>query len=104
MGAGDVKLLMGVGAWIHVSDTFYAFAASAIVGGLIALCMIGYKRDWHKHVGQFFGILNEIGTIQNPETLAAIAADRKAHMFLLPYGIPIAIGSIGYFVWMGMFI
>ena len=42
MGAGDVKLLAGGGAWIHMTDTFYAFAVSAIVGGLIALGMVAY--------------------------------------------------------------
>ncbi len=104
MGAGDVKLLAGVGAWIHMTDTFYAFAVSAIVGGLIALGMVAYKHSWHRHTGQFFGILHEITTIKNPETLATIAAERKSRMFLLPYGIPIAIGTIGYFSWMGMFL
>jgi prepilin peptidase CpaA len=104
MGAGDVKLLAGVGAWVHATDTFYAFAVSAIVGGLIALGMIAYKQSWHKHTGQFFGILHEISSIKNPETLATIAAERKSRMFLLPYGIPIAIGTIGYFMWMGMFL
>ena len=36
--------------------------------------------------------------------LAAIAAQRKPTMLLLPYGIPIAIGTIGYFVWTGMLV
>ena len=37
MGAGDVKLLAGVGAWVGSTDTLYAFCVSAIVGGAIAL-------------------------------------------------------------------
>ena len=49
-------------------------------------------------------ILNEILVIRNPEQLAAIAAERKPTMLLLPYGIPIAIGTIGYFVWTGMLV
>jgi len=36
--------------------------------------------------------------------LSAIAAERKSTMLLLPYGIPIAIGTIAYFLWMGMLI
>jgi prepilin peptidase CpaA len=31
-----------------------------------------------------------------------MAAERKSSMMLLPYGIPIAIGSIAYFAWWGM--
>jgi len=35
MGAGDVKLLAGVGAWVWGTNTLYAFAVSAIIGGII---------------------------------------------------------------------
>jgi prepilin peptidase CpaA len=49
-------------------------------------------------------ILNEVTTIRDPETLATIAAERKPSMMLLPYGIPIAIGTIAYFAWTGMLI
>jgi len=34
--------------------------------------------------------------------LAALAAGRKSSMMLLPYGIPIAVGTIVYFIWAGM--
>jgi prepilin peptidase CpaA len=102
MGAGDVKLLAGVGAWVHGTVTFYAFCVSALVGGLIAVCMVVYRRKWSHHRNQFAGIMNEILTIRDPGQLAAIAAERKPSMMLLPYGIPIAIGSIAYFAYMGM--
>ena len=41
-------------------------------------------------------------TVRNPRTLFAIAKDRKPTMYLLPYGIPICIGSIAYFVYAGL--
>ena len=104
MGAGDVKLLAGVGAWVWSTVTFYAFCVSAIVGGVIAVGMVLHRGAWNKHFGQFLMIWNEISTIRNPEQLAVIAAERKSSMFLLPYGIPIAIGTIAYFAWMGMLI
>jgi len=102
MGAGDVKLLGGVGAWIWGTQTLYAFCVSAIVGGVIAVGMVLARRSWTKHKNQFWAICNEILTIRNPEQLATMAAERKSSMLLLPYGIPIAIGSIAYFTWMGM--
>jgi prepilin peptidase CpaA len=104
MGAGDVKLLAGVGAWVGAQTTFYAFCVSAVVGGVIALAMVGVKRGWRKHRNQFLAIAQEIVTIGNPQELSAIAAERKSSMLLLPYGIPIAIGTIAYFVWSGMLI
>jgi prepilin peptidase CpaA len=51
-----------------------------------------------------FPSLPEIVTVRNPETLSAIAAERKSSMKLLPYGIPIAIGTILYFAWMGLLV
>jgi prepilin peptidase CpaA len=104
MGAGDVKLLAGVGAWVGGSVTFYAFCVSAIVGGVIAVVMVVCQRGWTKHKNQFLMILNEIATVGNPSELATIAAERKSSMMLLPYGIPIAIGTILYFFWAGMLV
>ena len=40
MGAGDVKLLAGVGAWVWATVTLYAFCVSAIFGGIIAVAMV----------------------------------------------------------------
>jgi prepilin peptidase CpaA len=102
MGAGDVKLMAGVGAWMGSSVTFYAFCYSAIAGGIIAVVMVLAKRGWLKHKTQFFMILNEIATVGSPTELSTIAAERKSSMLLLPYGIPIAIGSILYFFWAGL--
>lgn len=102
MGAGDVKLMAGVGAWVWATVTFYAFCVSAIVGGVIALGMVVYKRRWGHHQAQFVSIVNEILLIRDPNTLSAIAAQRKSTMMLLPYGIPIAIGTIAYFYCAGM--
>jgi prepilin peptidase CpaA len=104
MGAGDVKLLAGVGAWVWATTTFYAFCVSAIVGGLIAVGMVLYRRAWRRHQEQFYAILNEILVVRDPNVLAATAAQRKSSMLLLPYGIPLAIGTIAYFAWTGMFL
>jgi prepilin peptidase CpaA len=102
MGAGDVKLLAGVGAWVGATITLYAFCVSAIVGGLIAIVMVLYRRAWSHHYYQFLTIWHEMATIRDPEQLSAIAAERKSSMLLLPYGIPLAIGTIAYFAFTGM--
>ena len=102
MGAGDVKLLAGVGAWVWATNTFWAFCASAVIGGAIAMVMVLARGAWRKHRSQFWMILGEFVTLRDPNVLSAVAADRKGSMLLLPYGIPIAIGSIAYFAWAGM--
>src|SRR5437879_6483084 len=48
MGAGDVKMQMGFGAWVGaffglsqgLSIVFYAFCAAALIGGVVAMVMI----------------------------------------------------------------
>jgi prepilin peptidase CpaA len=102
MGAGDVKLLAGVGAWVWASVTVYAFCLSAIIGGVIAVAMVLYRKTWREHRDQFATIVHELLTIHDPNRLSAIAAGRKSSMMLLPYGIPIAMGTILYFAWSGM--
>jgi prepilin peptidase CpaA len=104
MGAGDVKLLAGVGAWMHGEVTFYSFCITAIVGAVLAVLMVLARRAWKKHYAQFWMITGEIMTLRNADELSVIAAERKSSMLLLPYGIPIAIGTILYFAWMGLLI
>lgn len=101
MGAGDVKLLAGVGAWVGGTTTFYAFCVTAVVGGVIAIVMVLAQRAWKKHYQQFWTIYNELTTIRDTDKLSEIAAERKKSMMLLPYGIPIAIGTIAYFAYTG---
>ena len=79
-----------------------AFVSTALVGGLIGMVMIVASGDWIRHWVMFQTIGHEILSIRNPSRLAELAGERKKTMMLLPYGIPIAVGSILYFGWMGM--
>lgn len=102
MGAGDVKLLAGIGAWLGGTVTWHAFLATVVVGAIMSVIMVIYRREVVQHVANFFMILNEFCTIRSPSKLFDIAAERKPRMLLLPYGIPMCIGTIGYFVATGM--
>ena len=103
MGAGDVKLLAGVGAWMGPSIVLGSFVVTAVVGGVMAVAMVVRSGEIVKHCAMFQTIGQEILAVRSPDRLARIAADRKPTMMLLPYGIPIAVGSIGYFAWLGLF-
>jgi prepilin peptidase CpaA len=103
MGAGDVKLMAGVGAWMGPSLTLGAFVASALAGGVIALGMVLASGELVRHWGLFQLIGFEILSVRNPTELAQRAGERKPTMILLPYAIPIALGSIAYFAWMGLY-
>ncbi len=102
MGAGDVKLMAGIGAWLGATTTCWAFAVTVVVGALMAVVMIALSGKVPHHVRQFVHLAYEIMTVRNPRELFARAKDRKPTMYLLPYGIPICIGSIAYFVYAGL--
>jgi prepilin peptidase CpaA len=104
MGAGDVKLMAGMGAWIGPWLTLGAFVSSALVGGVFGLAMMIASGDLIHHWVMFQTIGTEIISIRDPSRLAERAGARKKDMMLLPYGIPIAVGSIIYFGWMRLFI
>jgi prepilin peptidase CpaA len=103
MGAGDVKLMAGMGAWLaSYVQTWEAFVVSVVVGALMAIGMVIKSGKFAHHKANFMMILGEWMTIRDPRELSKIAANRKPTMHLLPYGIPICIGSIGYFLYEGM--
>lgn len=102
MGAGDVKLMAGIGAWLGWEVTLAAFCVSTVVGAVMAVIMVLWRKSARHHYENFLMILSEWMVIRRPTELARIAAERKPRMLLLPYGIPICIGSIGYFMYAGM--
>jgi len=103
MGAGDVKLLAGVGAWVGAATVFWAFCLSAMVGGLMAAAMMLYRRYFKgQSVDHFKHILFEFVYLRNISAISEAATLRKSSMMLLPYGLPLTVGTIGYFIWMGM--
>jgi prepilin peptidase CpaA len=102
MGAGDVKLMAGVGAWMGPWVTIWAFGSSAMIGAAMALAMMAYSGRPYWHLANLHTIGHEVLTVRNPIVLSERAALRKPTAVLLPYGIPIAVGSITYFAWAGL--
>lgn len=102
MGAGDVKLLAGIAAFVHIEHTWYVFVATTIVGGIMALVQIAVSGDWMKHFTQAQALLQEIWTVRNADKLYELSQERKPRMRLLPYGIPMTVAAIAYFAVAGL--
>jgi prepilin peptidase CpaA len=107
MGAGDVKMQMGFGSWVAaffglgtgLQVIFWAFCAATIIGGFMALAMIMIRGQYRRNAENTKEIVGELFTSSSIEEVAGKAARRKSRMHLLPYGIPLCIGFIGYLEW-----
>jgi prepilin peptidase CpaA len=114
MGAGDVKMQMGFGAWIgafyglartpsHPGAlwiVFWAFVVAALLGGVIALGMILLRGQLRRNLANTRAILGDLVGSGGIAAAADRAAQRKARMHLLPYGIPLCLGFISYLVYL----
>jgi len=117
MGAGDVKMQMGFGAWVGAYYGLWesteepthpgaiwiilvAFAVAVIVGGFMAICMILIRGQFRRNLDNTRAILGDLVNAGGVGQVADKAKERKPRMHLLPYGIPLCIGFVGYLIYL----
>jgi prepilin peptidase CpaA len=94
MGAGDVKLMAAIGAWFGPWLTLLSFALGALIGGAIGVIMILVAGKARSAYGNMQMIMTKC---LNPQMLFSDFASTKSlgsTSLLLPYGIPLTIGSL----------
>jgi prepilin peptidase CpaA len=104
MGAGDVKMQMGFGAWVGaiwgLGEGFwiviYGFCLAAMIGGVIAAGMIVYRGDFRRNKSNTLEIVGDFVNSGSVQEVADKASARKPRMHLLPYGLPLCIGFLSY--------
>lgn len=84
MGAGDVKLLMAVGALEGPHFVWLSFVYTCITGGVMAAIVLTIRRQWLSTLQRLwlFGIFKKVDFLEKQEYHA-----------YLPYGLAIAIGT-----------
>ncbi|HEX8989578.1 MAG TPA: prepilin peptidase [Rhodocyclaceae bacterium] len=90
MGAGDVKLMAMAGAFLGYPEALGAVLGTFVAGGALSLAYLGL----HGGLGQTLANLRSLGAA----TAAGCAPtlDRHASAGSLPYGVAIAVGTIGF--------
>jgi prepilin peptidase CpaA len=107
MGAGDVKMQMGFGSWVGafigmpagLDIIFYGFCTGVIVGGILALGLIVLRGQYRQTLANAREILGDWAGSRSVGEVAEKAGQRKARLQLLPYGIPLCLGFVGYLVY-----
>ena len=99
MGAGDVKLMAAVGAWVGAAVTLHAFVWIAVIGAVMGLYSIVRSHETRERLyvtvtaGKNLFTLNRMDRGQTENSPSRI---------LLPYGVPIAFGFYAYFLLGGL--
>jgi len=112
MGQGDVKMLMGFGAWIGaffggreaLMILVWAFCLGAIVGGVFGVVMMVCRRKFSRNLSNFKEIFIDLRVMatMGPSAAAARSNSRRSNWDRLPYGIPLCIGFLGYLWYLNM--
>ena len=101
MGAGDVKALAALGAWLGPSLTLMLFIYMAIAGGLVALGVLIYKGLlWFKIRQGWSYLVNLVLFRPAGLTPAPATTSEKSQTTGIPYGVAIALGMVVLF-WRG---
>lgn len=103
MGAGDVKLMAAIGAWLGMPMTFYVFIASGLAGGVYAIALLA-MRDGLQDVAIHLHILwlrmtafsRQLGNDARIESEVK-RDDRRRR--LIPYAAMMAVGIIATFIY-----
>jgi prepilin peptidase CpaA len=101
MGAGDVKLMGMVGAFLGPADLIGAVIATFITGGVMALVV----ALWSK---QLMGMLHNVklmlfsGLLRMNAGQLPVMNDLPVSVAKLPYAVAITAGTLGYLAWQHM--
>ncbi len=103
MGAGDVKLMAAVGAWLGVPSTLYVFAVAAAATALYSLVVLSLRGSLSEAVVtiqvallQSLAIAKHLGANERVETTVHRKDRRKR---LVPFAAMVALGMIVVLVW-----
>lgn len=94
MGAGDVKLMAAIGAWLGPWLTLISFCVGAIFGGIAACVMILSTRRMMHAVVNMQTIMTKMRRFDTAFGEFGGARTFGNTSQLLPYGVPLTAGTI----------
>jgi prepilin peptidase CpaA len=95
MGAGDVKLFAAVGSFLGPAQTISAAVAIALVGGLVALVVLGFHQGWRRMGLWLWSYVQAIVVTRSVPRLTPVQGTTPK----VPYAVAIGLGTIGSYWW-----
>jgi prepilin peptidase CpaA len=92
MGAGDVKIMAAIGAFVGPRDAVTVLLATAICGGVLAIAYALYRR-------RMISTLKNVGSVLRFHAWAGVQAHPELNLdnptaLRMPYGLAIALGTL----------
>jgi prepilin peptidase CpaA len=99
MGAGDVKLLAMVGAFVGAGNILAVAIATLLAGGVLALAAAAWQRSLRRLLNNTWQTMLHAGLngLANGVAAPAVASGR------LPYAVAIATGTVACVLWLRAF-
>ena len=91
MGAGDVKALAALGAWLGPRDTFFLFLYMGISGGVLIILFLAWKGHLWSYIRRGFRFLRNLCF---PQFASMNPAESPPPQLRLPYASALALGML----------
>ena len=98
MGAGDVKLMAMVGAFLGPEDVLGAILATFLAGGVLSLAY-AWKIGVLRRTLQNIRFILYSGAVKIAGGSVPTLEDAPETAGKFPYAVAIAVGTLGYLVW-----
>jgi prepilin peptidase CpaA len=90
MGAGDVKLMAAIGSIVGPGNWLGIFIATALLGGLVSLIYVAFRRRVHQTFLNLAFVVAELGHLRVPAAQDARVDVRDPSALRMPHGAVIA--------------
>ena len=94
MGAGDVKLMIAIGAFVGARNWLILFLITAILGGILAVCLLLVRGGLIRALKNVLFILGELVRLRLPYRRDPALDIKHPRAVTLPHGVSIAVGTL----------
>jgi prepilin peptidase CpaA len=104
VGAGDVKLMAGVGSWLGMPASLIAFVVASLAAGVLGVVFIVWRGNFRETLANFRLIFYRFVALKNylasDDMVEEQARAKDSRFRVLPFGVTVPVGVIGTVLWL----